>query len=52
VSLQGIILNQGENTKINTLDSVNFSTGDFYHAELVTIGNPGPGTFIASISFY
>ncbi len=47
-----ITLNAGENTKTNNTNSVDFSTGDTYYAELVTIGNPGDGTFTATIAFY
>jgi hypothetical protein len=47
-----ITLNAGENTKQLTTTSVNFLNGDTYHATLVTVGNPGTGTFTATIQFY
>jgi hypothetical protein len=47
-----ITLNPGENTKINELTSVDFNKGDTYHAEVVTVGNPGTGTFSATLGFY
>jgi hypothetical protein len=47
-----ITLNQGETTKINTLQSVDFNQGDTFYAELVTVGNPGTGTFTATLAFY
>jgi hypothetical protein len=47
-----ITLNAGENTKVEQNKSVDFSSSDYYHAELVTVGNPGTGTFTSSISFY
>jgi len=47
-----ITLNQGETTKINNLQSVDFIQGDTFYAELVTVGNPGTGTFTATLAFY
>ena len=47
-----ITLNTGENTKVEQSKSVDFSVGDYYHSELVTVGNPGTGTFTSNISFY
>lgn len=47
-----ITLNAGETNKTNSTKSVDFSLGDTYHAELVTVGNPPAGTFSAIIGFY
>ena len=52
IPIYTITLNQGETTKLNTLQSVDFNQGDTYHAELVTVGNPGTGTFTAMLAFY
>jgi hypothetical protein len=32
--------------------SLEFSTGDTYHVEMVIVGNPGTGTFTGSLAFY
>jgi hypothetical protein len=47
-----IVLNPGETTKINTSDSVDFSTTDTYSVRLTTVGNPTTGTFTSNLSFY
>lgn len=47
-----ITLNQGENTKVNNTKSIDFTAGDTYHATIVTVGNPGTGTLIATLAFY
>ena len=45
-------LAQGETVKINSSKSVDFSAGDLYHVELITVGNPSTGTFSGSLGFY
>lgn len=42
----------GETTKTLSTKSVDFSTGDTMHGEVLTTGNPGPGTFVAVVSTY
>jgi hypothetical protein len=47
-----IVLNPGETTKINTLNSVDFLSTDTYSVRLTTVGNPTTGTFTSILSFY
>jgi hypothetical protein len=47
-----IQLTTGETQKINKALSVDFAEGDTYYATLDTVGNPGPGTFTATLAFY
>jgi hypothetical protein len=45
-------LAEGETTKTVGTSSVVFNTGDTVHTQCVTTGNPGSGTFFASIATY
>ena len=47
-----VTLNQGETYKINNTTSILCKTNDTIHAEVVTVGNPGAGTFLAVIGLY
>jgi len=47
-----ITLNAGESTKQLSTISVNFLNGDSYRTTLVTVGNPGAGTFTSAVQFY
>jgi hypothetical protein len=47
-----VTLNPGETTKTLNTQSVVFATNDTVHTECVTTGNPGSGTFFASVATY
>lgn len=47
-----IQLTNGETIKTETTVSVDFNMNDTYYATLQTIGNPGNGTFTATLAFY
>jgi hypothetical protein len=47
-----VSLGPGETTKTLGTQSVVFATGDTVHTECITTGNPGAGTFFASIATY
>ena len=47
-----VTLGPGETTKTLSTQSVVFNTGDTVHTEAVTVGNPGSGTFFASVATY
>ncbi len=47
-----IALNAGETTKVNTANSIDLTAGDSYYAQLVSVGNPGAGTFVTTLAFY
>jgi hypothetical protein len=47
-----INLTQGETVKVKQSQSVDFSAGDLYHVDLVTVGNPSTGTVSCSLGFY
>ena len=47
-----VTLNSGENQKINNTTSVICKKNDTVHLEMVTVGNPGNGTFLTVIGLY
>jgi hypothetical protein len=47
-----VTLNPGETTKTLGTQSVVFATNDTFHTECITTGNPGNGTFFASVATY
>ena len=47
-----VSLGPGETTKTLGTSSVVFATGDTIHTQCVTTGNPGSGTFYASVATY
>jgi hypothetical protein len=47
-----VTLNAGETYKVNNTASVVCKTNDTVHLEMVTVGNPGTGTFLAVIGLY
>ena len=47
-----ITLIAGQTRKIEDRLSLDFTAGDLYHAELVTVGNPNTGTITATLGFY
>jgi hypothetical protein len=47
-----VSLGPGESSKTMGTQSVVFATNDTFHTECVTTGNPGAGTFYASVATY
>jgi hypothetical protein len=52
VPVYSITLVAGQNTVINTSQSVDFNQGESYYATCVTVGNVPAGTFTATVAFY
>ena len=50
--LYTIQLTNGDTIKTETTVSVDFNMNDTYYATLQTFGNPGNGTFTATLAFY
>ena len=52
VPVYSITLVAGQNTVINTSQSVDFNQGESYYGTCVTVGNVPAGTFTATVAFY
>jgi hypothetical protein len=47
-----LALTTGQTSKVDQTKSVDFSQGDTYHVEFITVGNPSSGNFTATLGFY